>query len=252
MAQPKPILRLNKKLKSIAMIRNKDRYLNRVPVGTPDHLNPIVIKVSEVEGAYEEFKIRLRDTHKPRSNAVLGVEFILTASPSYFRPTNPRQRGQYEQIRVVKFVESVFQWSKQEFANNLVSMTLHLHQSTPHVHALVIPILDRKLNCRALYSSRDRLTELQLSYAKALKPLGIERGQPEKDAKHRNPIQWVAEIERISAREKRRIDNREKELTMLIDDVKTRQIEFEKMIRELQILKIDIPDKFTNPMIELP
>ena len=45
-----------------------------------------------------------------RKNAVLAVEFLLTASPEYFRPDDPSRAGYYEQQRLESFQQKACEW----------------------------------------------------------------------------------------------------------------------------------------------
>jgi 5S rRNA maturation endonuclease (ribonuclease M5) len=121
-----------------------------------------------------------------RKNAVLAVEFLLTASPEYFRPDDPRLAGYYEQQRLESFQQKACEWLHSQYGNRIVRAELHLDESTPHIHAYMVPLDEKgKLNCRALLGgSRYRLSELQDDFADAMKPLGLERGIKGSRASH--------------------------------------------------------------------
>jgi hypothetical protein len=121
-----------------------------------------------------------------RKNAVLAVEFLLTASPEYFRPDDPRLAGYYEQQRLESFQHTACEWLQTRYGNRIVRAELHLDESTPHIHAYMVPLDEKgKLNCRALpCGSRYRLSELQDDFALAMKPLGLERGIKGSRASH--------------------------------------------------------------------
>lgn len=121
-----------------------------------------------------------------RKNAVLAVEFLLTASPEYFRPKNPELAGYYEQQQLEDFQHTACEWLLNRYGDRIVRAELHLDESTPHIHAYMVPLDEKgKLNCRALLGgSRYRLSELQDDFATAMKPLGLERGIKGSRAKH--------------------------------------------------------------------
>jgi Plasmid recombination enzyme/Protein of unknown function (DUF3991) len=122
---------------------------------------------------------------KIRSNAVLGIEMLLSASPQYFRPDNPTVSGAYIQELVDNFATASTQWLLDRYCSNILRAELHLDESTPHIHAFIVP-LDYKgrLNSRALFNGRKQMSDLQDSFANALKHLGIERGVKGSKAKH--------------------------------------------------------------------
>ncbi|MBW4512944.1 MAG: plasmid recombination protein [Scytonematopsis contorta HA4267-MV1] len=120
-----------------------------------------------------------------RSNAVLGIEMLLSASPQYFRPDNPAIPGAYIQELVDNFVAASSQWLLDRYQDRVLRADLHLDESTPHIHAFIVPIDHRgRLNSRALFNGRKQMSELQESFANAVKHLGIERGIKGSKAKH--------------------------------------------------------------------
>lgn len=87
--------------------------------------------------------------------------------------------------------------------SRLVSLQLHLDETSPHWHALVLPIVDgpdgeRKLSAKALLNGRQRMREIQDQVFERLgKPRGFERGElvdldkPSKSQKrHKSPGQY--------------------------------------------------------------
>ena len=131
-----------------------------------------------------------------RKNAVLAVEFLLTASPEYFRPDDPSRAGYYEQQRLESFQQKACEWLLNRYGSRIVRAELHLDESTPHIHAYMVPLDDKgKLNCRALLGgSRYRLSELQDDFAAAMAPLGLERGIKGSRASHTEVRKYYAAI----------------------------------------------------------
>ncbi len=131
-----------------------------------------------------------------RKNAVLAVEFLLTASPEYFRPDDPSRAGYYEQQRLESFQQKACEWLQTRYGDRIVRAELHLDESTPHIHAYMVPLDEKgKLNCRALLGgSRYRLSELQDDFALAMKPLGLERGIKGSRASHTEVRKYYAAI----------------------------------------------------------
>ena len=131
-----------------------------------------------------------------RKNAVLAVEFLLTASPEYFRPDDPSRAGYYEQQRLESFQQKACEWLQTRYGDRIIRAELHLDESTPHIHAYMVPLDDKgKLNCRALLGgSRYRLSELQDDFAAAMAPLGLERGIKGSRASHTEVRKYYAAI----------------------------------------------------------
>ncbi len=145
------------------------------------------------------FKAKIGN-QKIRSNAVLGVEFVLSASAEYFRPDDPSIAGTYNQKRLDDFAEATTKWLKQSWGDRVVRCELHLDEATPHIHAYLVPLDEKgKLNCRALFGgTRKKLSELQDSFAAAVAHLGIERGIKGSTAKHTKVKEYYASVNRQS------------------------------------------------------
>jgi Plasmid recombination enzyme/Protein of unknown function (DUF3991) len=130
-----------------------------------------------------------------RSNAVLGIEMLLTASPDYFRPDNPTLAGLYIPERVDDFASACTEWLTTRYFERVVRAILHLDESTPHIHAYIVPLDNRgKLNARELFNGRYKMSELQDSFARAVEHLGIERGIKGSKAKHTDIKKYYAAV----------------------------------------------------------
>ena len=120
-----------------------------------------------------------------RKNAVMCVELMLTASPEYFRPENPEMAGYYQPQRLDNFQGTVNKWLSDTYGDRIVRAELHLDESTPHIHAYLVPLDEKgKLNCRGLFGGREKLSKLQDSFALAMEPLDLERGIKGSKARH--------------------------------------------------------------------
>src|SRR5690349_4795479 len=64
---------------------------------------------------------------KIRSNAVLAVEAVISASPEYFRPDDPSRAGHWEKDRLDAWRAAVEPWIAENFPH-AVSVVLHLDE----------------------------------------------------------------------------------------------------------------------------
>jgi len=79
---------------------------------------------------------------------------------------------------------------------NVVAAVLHRDEITPHVQAVVVPIDERDhLNAKNWTGGREKLGALQDSYARAMEPLGLERGVKGSVADHQTVKEFYAKIE---------------------------------------------------------
>lgn len=148
--------------------------LNRPLVGTLDADVPALVKE------------RIKDHGvKTRVNSVLAFEMLLSASPEHFRPDFPEQAGTWDAQRLEEWVESSTKWLKKKYGDRVISAVLHLDESTPHIHAVIVPVDEKNsLNCRSFLGGRQLLRELQTDAWKAVEHLGLERGREWSGAKH--------------------------------------------------------------------
>lgn len=83
------------------------------------------------------------ETHGARIQKANGRPFtrlVLSASPEHFRPGDPAARGTWEPDRLEAWTKASTDWLRQEFGDDCVHAALHLDETTPHIHALVVPI----------------------------------------------------------------------------------------------------------------
>jgi hypothetical protein len=138
-------------------------------------------------------------SQKIRSDAVLAVEMLLSASAEYFRPHAPYQGGVYEKQRLDDFVYAVVEWLDKSWGNRIVQAELHLDEITPHIHAYLVPLDEYgKLNCKALFGTRAKMHELQDSFAAAVAHLGLLRGIKGSVASHQKIRKYYAAVNQDS------------------------------------------------------
>lgn len=193
-----------------------------------------------------------------RKNAVLCVELVLSASPEFFRPSTQTEPGEYEQLRLNRWLNFNKQWLQERFnvtpegisvpRNRIISAAAHLDEVTPHIHAHMVPIDKRgKLNASAFFGSPKLLREWQDDYAQAMKPLGLERGIRGSKATHIDIGRYYTNINspqtdnilvlRDKARDRDRAERqrREMEATAL-----AKQKEADELRRQNQQLQLQI------------
>ena len=120
---------------------------------------------------------KIRTSADPKHSAVLAFEMTLSASPEYFRPDNPGAAGEWQMDRLKAWEQLSAQWLKDTYGNNLVRATFHRDESTPHIHAVIVPLNEKgHINAKTYIGGREKLAALQDSYARAMQPLGLSRG----------------------------------------------------------------------------
>jgi hypothetical protein len=130
-----------------------------------------------------------------RKDAVRAVEILLTASEERF-PKDPAT-GRRADIRESPWVKDNLDFLQKRYGKeNVIGCMLHQDESTPHLHAIVVPITQKqrvykgapvgaavRLSARDLFSPTD-LRQLQTDYAEAMAPYGLQRGTKYSTAIH--------------------------------------------------------------------
>ena len=128
---------------------------------------------------------------KPRKNAVLANEYLLSASPDFFKEKT--------KLEIESWAEDNLNFLREKHREGLISFDLHLDESTPHIHAIICPIYENKNGIKKLSASeffdRDKLRLLQTEYAEAMKNHGLERGIENSRAKHKDIKTFYSELE---------------------------------------------------------
>jgi hypothetical protein len=129
---------------------------------------------------------------KIRKNGVLAYEFLLTASPEFFR----WEDGEISHRRITDFNKKSMAWLREIFGqDNVVSAICHLDEQTPHIQAVVVPIDSRgRLNAFAWTGDKKKLQQLQDSFAEVLAPLGLERGIKGSRAGHTRISEYYSSV----------------------------------------------------------
>jgi len=125
------------------------------------------------EAIQQAIKDRLPE--KRRSDAVLCIEYLITASPEHFQRDDGRQ-----------YFEDAKRWLEERHgAENIVSTHVHRDETTPHLVAYVVPLKDGKLNAKHFLGGKVALREMQTDFAQqvGLKH-GLERGVEGSKANH--------------------------------------------------------------------
>lgn len=70
-------------------------------------------------------------------------------------------------------------------AENIISISCHFDESTPHVHAVVVPLTsDGRLSAREFVNGSKMLSEVQTKYAKLMSKFGMQRGREGSKRRH--------------------------------------------------------------------
>lgn len=117
---------------------------------TRTHLNYSLTEICTPEAIDRHAKVEIAKAgiDKIRTNAVVAVEIIFSLPINrHYQDTKP-------------FFTDCYEWTKQNFAAELLSFDIHLDESAPHAHALILPLIDNKLQGDKLKGDRNNIMRL--------------------------------------------------------------------------------------------
>lgn len=186
---------------------------------TKTHLNKELIEFPEgVKNRTQAIQHRLDNAKLKRkiaNNQVRAILILLSGSPEDMKRIE-------ESGRMEEWCKDNLDWLKDTYGKeNLVSAVLHLDETTPHIHATVIPIVtgksrkvklkeqEQKSTSKKKYKTKDpntarlcvddvmtrvKLKEYQNTYAEKMQVYGLERGIDGSEARHITQPQYYREL----------------------------------------------------------
>jgi Plasmid recombination enzyme len=197
----KAIFRISK-LKSFAAIAGAEHHNRRTRTtlnADPDRQSDNFTFLGDGDRPLVKLAHERIGAQKIRKNAVLAVDVFISASPEYFRPEALDQAGYWQSEKLTDWWKANQAFLQQEFGlERILRAECHLDESTPHIHAVVVPLTEAgKLSYRQLYGgNRTQLSALQDRAWVAVAHLGLERGMKGSQAKHQEVQAWYAEMQR--------------------------------------------------------
>lgn len=190
------VLRI-RKLKSRSALRATERH--------NDAGERFCGKNKALEAAWAD-RVATAGVSRVRANAVLALEVVLSASPAFFTGADEAARREWE-------LKSLC-WLWEEFGDaNMIAAWRHEHETTPHLHVVVVPLVERvrkrrgrppknggarpvevkpTLDAAHLVGRPEALRRLQTGYAQAVEKLGLRRGREGSRRTHISPRAYKA------------------------------------------------------------
>lgn len=213
------------------------------------HLNKELIKSPEgVHNRTQAIQHRIETAgikRKIGKNQVRAIRINLSATSEDLQRIN--DKGKLDE-----WCKDSMDWVKQTFGEkNVVAATLHLDETTPHIHATVIPIVTgerrkakqeqqsgkkkyRKKDtqsarlCADDVMTRDKMEEYQDTYALAMQKYGLQRGIRGSEARHISTTQFYRDTHLKNEELKESVDNllikeeqAKQELSRIKSEIKT-------------------------------
>lgn len=180
------IFRVGEKYKDIKAIKGFEGHMIRT-FYTPNADENKILKneilvgnkdiVADVENYIKGIKLR--------KNGVIARDLLLTASPQFFKNKS------YGFIK--KWINSNIAFLQTQFGDNLRFAVVHLDETTPHIHALIVPKFENtrgkekyKLSNSLYFDGREKLSEWQDLYSQHIQSefKSLNRGVKSSKARH--------------------------------------------------------------------
>lgn len=146
--------------------RTAQNYNNKVSPGM-DIFN---VTLKESDNWLQDIDSEIKSTGaKARSNSVLALDTIYTASPDFFTGRNNTENDRFFRD-CLKFHESHF--------GHIISAVVHYDETTPHLHVISVPLTkDGRLSARDVIGNKSKMSKTQDSFFEQVgRSYGLERG----------------------------------------------------------------------------
>lgn len=164
---------------------------------------------------------------KARSNSVMALDTIYTASPEFFQERTNAENDRFFRD-CLKFHESHF--------GHIISAVVHYDETTPHLHVISVPLTkDGQLSARDVIGNKSKMSKTQDSFFEQVgRGYGLERGVHMDGQEKKQHISAqeheLREIKQKIAREQERLEAIEHSE----ETARTRAQEYKKTAAELQ------------------
>lgn len=179
------ILRVQK-VKSMEALRAGMRHVFReqdTPNADPDriHHNTALVVKSTKEGMARAASIL---PEKRRKDAVIALEYLVTASPEALKGMGEGERYDY--------FNRAWQWLvKRHGAANVIGAAVHRDETSEHMHVYVVPKIGDRLCAKEFMGGPKGLAMMQTKFADEVgAPSGLERGAMKSKRTHTQIREW--------------------------------------------------------------
>lgn len=164
---------------------------------------------------------------KTRSNSVLALDTIYTASPDFFQGKTNQQNDD--------FFKDCLQFHQEHFGH-IISAVIHYDETTPHLHVISVPLTqDGRLSARDVIGNKFKMSKTQDAFFEQVgRGYGLERGihmDGQEKKEHISAQEHkLREIKQQIAREQEKLEAIEHSE----ETARTRALEYKQTATELQ------------------
>lgn len=186
------ILRAEKLTAFGSIVGSAKHTFREIPTPNADpnrtHLNKTI---GAQDAAAVRTAIEARLPAKRRKDAVLCIEYLITASPEWFKATTSETQAAY--------FNAALRWlTERHGKDNVVCVNAQYDETSPHLVAYVVPLTkDGRLSAKDFLGGRKVLSEMQTDFAEKIgKPVGLQRGVEGSKATHTTAKQYAAALQK--------------------------------------------------------
>lgn len=215
--------------------RERESQTNRSINKSKTHLNYDLIhgrqRIDYEEKINQRIKEGVKSKRKPRKDAVLCNQWIITSDKSFFD-----RIGAEEERR---FFQEAYQWFAARYGKeNIAFATVHKDEHTPHMHLGVVPITkDGRLSSKDIFN-RKELLYIQEEFPKYIQTRGfdLQRGIPSKE-KHVEPTKWKNQQ---IIKQNVELEKKEKRLGQKVRKMKAERNQLEEVLDKLTRVRQEV------------
>lgn len=170
---------------------------------------------------------------KTRSNSVVGLDTIYTASPEFFKL--------HDTQTIDKFFQDCLEYHRQHYGH-VVSAVVHYDEQTPHMHIMSVPLTrDGRLSAREIVGGRAQMSHAQDNFFEQVgQRYGLERGVHMDGSKKRSHISAqqhrLQELQTQVQHEERRLAQLQHRADQTLQHLRTQTEQVHHAQRDLQQL----------------
>ena len=168
--------------------------------------------------------------HKPRKNAVYAHEYVISGSHQHMKGM-----GRSE---CIKYFKDTIKFFREMYGKeSMLIPCVHFDERTPHLHLIVQPMKDGKLNGKAFTGGhKNVLAKLRKDlHQQVASKYGLSRGAPREKATHRDLSEYYKIVNNTLPEARRKITELEQRIVL-------EQSEAQKVREELGKVKQQLRD----------
>lgn len=161
-------------------IKNNRRLINKFKVSKASDLQ------KGINQYYDSLGIKVKKDN------VLGIDFICTTSPEYWGEWKSQLGSPSFELKLKEWYDIQITQLEKEFGkDNIAYAELHLDETTPHIHAYIMPIDQKEITFKNRHGTSIKnknilnankydptfFKGLVTRFGKANEPLGLQRGR---------------------------------------------------------------------------